>query len=72
MLFSLQNNKFVPYVQKAHLYKLQCSQFQLWDAQIFYSFIAQILAPQIFQALTVTEIHANNFLKYAQSEIYLA
>ena len=40
--------------------------------QIFYSFIAQILAPRIFQVLTVTEIYANNFLKHAQSVIYLA
>lgn len=32
----------------------------------------QVLTPRIFQVLTVTEIHANNFLKHAQSEIYLA
>lgn len=40
--------------------------------QIFYSFIARILASRIFQVLTVTEIHANNFLKRAQLEIHLA
>ena len=38
--------------------------------QIFYSFIAQNPSPRIFQVLTV--IYANNFLKHAQSEIYLA
>lgn len=66
-MFSLQNNKLVPYVQQIDLYEFQCPQIQSLDTQASILFNSNT-NPRLENVSAVTEICANNFLQLVQSE----
>lgn len=66
-MFSLQNNKLVPYAQQIDLYKFQCPQIQSLDTQASILFNSNT-NPRLENVSAVTEICANNFLQLVQSE----